>query len=1695
MSESPQGNDMDIKIGIDDSGVDEGLKSVEAKLEALAKGIQSSLSFEINTEAIKKAEESLLALTNIDLDSITEELGQLAMSMMKLNMVDTSSVENLEDMDITSIANFTTELGKLQEALLKTASMEDLVDQESVKGLSTEEVARATNELSAYQAALDGVAGALRSQLRETMEMNSEAYNTTAAQQNIASALEAVEVEMSAVDDATKALSESLKAVGSSTVDSSISSAMADVGNATKAATEQVSQGAKNAQESLQQMGDALKKAFTYDSEEAMIKRGQDLRKFSEDLRQYISELRAQMNITKRSSSDLTDYCDKMRLLHESMAASKSQLREWQKELAFIESQLKASGKSLDDFNNKAASGVNLPVKSTLSTPDSPDTTKVVRGVKEATEYMYEAVEAADNWKEKLAAVGEATKAVVKGAADAAKQTTLLQEITTKLKKEWERMGNIVKGIVFSQMFYGFTHAVSSAINDVKEFRLQVEETQVAFGLMMHDAERGVRLSNRLMDLAADTQLDFQQVNAGARKLTAYGIEAENLEYVLRGVADAAAAAGDTYAFDRMILALGQIQTKGKLAGQEINQLAEAGINARKYLMDGLDVTREQLDQLLRAGLPSDVAIRLILDGIQKDYEGAAEQISNTMRGLSSTIKDNFMIIGQGMLDPFFEASKGILTNIRDVLNEWRTIVVEQSFGSLLEHLFPKSFVDQIRLLIANLNLFRESVFKILQALMPFLQSLLNVGMIIANSVLPVINLFLHTLAWGVNIISQNETAMRILTASFMGLMVAKAVSFVMTNFLNIVNGVTKGVVWAAQGVKTLAGILISGAGAVKNFSVSLLMGRLAAGDFTAAISAVIGIITALIFTSEKATQSLTKMMGSLTKTMGHDFNKIYVPKIKQSSSITNEFNNNIGISEESLNKLGDAAKDAGKKAKAAVASFDEVFTLQEQTDTSSGLDDFEMPDFSIPDVEMPDTSGMFDDFLDDVEEAQEEHLSLWDKFWDSWAGKFLKWCAKTLNDIAWWAFETLAGFTTWAVDSLVNFAWWAAESLGKFAWWIGESLLGFGQWAIESLGGFAMWAGESLAGFGMWLVDSLVIFAEWAAGSLINFGIWAAESIGQFVGWAGDSLLEFAKWATLSLGQFGLWMGESVLQFAEWATLSLGKFGLWALESLGEFTTWAGSSLLEFGKWATLSLGEFGLWVGDSLLKFGAWSLESLGKFGLWATESLAGFTSWAADSILEFGKWVTDSLAGFGQWSFDSLATFASWVGDSLGGFGQWALDSLAFFLDWENLSWESIKQWASDTWDTFTGWIGDSLGGFGQWSIDSLNEFGKWIADSAAGFGQWTMDTLSTFGQWVIDSTSEFLKWSAESLQEFGNWVVESTTQFGKWALDSLKEFGNWATESATRFGEWITDSLSEFGRWATESLKEFGNWAIESLKGFGNWASDSLAKFGEWFNTSIAKLGNWCIESIKKFANWSADTIRTFVSWVSDTGGRISSWASDTATRFGNWVADTTGRLSRWASDAYTKIKNWVSDTVSAFSRWVSDTIKAVSNWGSDLWKSIISPLEKVWDKAQDMFGRIGSMVSGVFGGGKKRTIEASFSVDEPNIPQTYDLGITPTLDIKAPRAPLTAGLTTPKAPRLAAESIVSTPSKAAQTDFSGIGKEIAQYLLPALANNHTGTQEQLPPVYVGTLIADERGLRELERKMEVIRLKEGNRRGR
>ena len=81
----------------------------------------------------------------------------------------------------------------------------------------------------------------------------------------------------------------------------------------------------------------------------------------------------------------------------------------------------------------------------------------------------------------------------------------------------------------------------------------------------------------------------------------------------------------------------------------------------------------------------------------------------------------------------------------------------------------------------------------------------------------------------------------------------------------------------------------------------------------------------------------------------------------------------------------------------------------------------------------------------------------------------------------------------------------------------------------------------------------------------------------------------------------------------------------------------------------------------------------------------------------------------------------------------------------------------------------------------------------------------------------------------------------------------------------------------------------------------------------------------------------------------------------------------------------------------------------------------------------------------------------------------------------------------------AEAVIPLQNKTAMQPFvDAVADGLTQTLAPMFASFSSGqvnnNNESMRPLYVGTLIADERGLRELNRKMQVIQLKEEGRRG-
>ena len=234
--------------------------------------------------------------------------------------------------------------------------------------------------------------------------------------------------------------------------------------------------------------------------------------------------------------------------------------------------------------------------------------------------------------------------------------------------------------------FTNIINGVEDATIALGKFQMELELTDIAFTQMIKGTDRGMHsmeeytqvakaFRNELHDLAAETPFSFMSVNKAARQMMAYGFALHDVVPMLKNIGDAAAAfGGSPVVIDRIVRALGQIRTYGRLKGQELLQLTEAGVPAHQILAEELGLTRQQLSRIADQQIPAEDAIKAILTGIQKRYKGMMEVQSRTLKGSIEAIRDNFLIVATQLTkDVYSEFSSGI-QSFRRNLDQWKNI-------------------------------------------------------------------------------------------------------------------------------------------------------------------------------------------------------------------------------------------------------------------------------------------------------------------------------------------------------------------------------------------------------------------------------------------------------------------------------------------------------------------------------------------------------------------------------------------------------------------------------------------------------------------------------------------------------------------------------------------------------------------------------------------------------------------------------------------------------------------------------------------------------------------------------------------------------------------------------------------------------------------------------------------------------------
>jgi tape measure domain-containing protein len=172
--------------------------------------------------------------------------------------------------------------------------------------------------------------------------------------------------------------------------------------------------------------------------------------------------------------------------------------------------------------------------------------------------------------------------------------------------------------------------AAAGALMGLK-FNAQVESARERFRLFTDDVDG---LTKAVQGIDSNSQFNFGGLSDAAAMVGNSGVK--DIPRVLQGAANAAAASGKgEQALQGIVVALSQIQAKGKLSQEEINQLNDAGApGAQKIIQRAFGLTAKQVGNLGAQGLDANKAI----DALTKAWTSgkmasAAERQLHTLGG------------------------------------------------------------------------------------------------------------------------------------------------------------------------------------------------------------------------------------------------------------------------------------------------------------------------------------------------------------------------------------------------------------------------------------------------------------------------------------------------------------------------------------------------------------------------------------------------------------------------------------------------------------------------------------------------------------------------------------------------------------------------------------------------------------------------------------------------------------------------------------------------------------------------------------------------------------------------------------------------------------------------------------------------------------------------------------------------------
>lgn len=208
----------------------------------------------------------------------------------------------------------------------------------------------------------------------------------------------------------------------------------------------------------------------------------------------------------------------------------------------------------------------------------------------------------------------------------------------------------------------GAAIGIGALVKSVFSLGIEAEQTRTSFAVMLGGVENANQMLGDLAKFANVTPFDNAGVEKAAQTLLQFGVEGEKIIPTLQMLGDASG--GNAEKLQSMTLAFAQIQSAGRLTGQDLLQLINAGFNPLKVMSEKTGRSMAELKKEMESGkIGFDKVEQAFKDATSEGglFFGMMDKQSKTVGGRISTLQGTVQELGKSIGESLNPALGGLV--------------------------------------------------------------------------------------------------------------------------------------------------------------------------------------------------------------------------------------------------------------------------------------------------------------------------------------------------------------------------------------------------------------------------------------------------------------------------------------------------------------------------------------------------------------------------------------------------------------------------------------------------------------------------------------------------------------------------------------------------------------------------------------------------------------------------------------------------------------------------------------------------------------------------------------------------------------------------------------------------------------------------------------------------------------------------